>query len=343
MDRYDQQYEYVIIGGGMAGLSAANRLSDLGKTALLIDAGKFPSHKVCGEFFSPECLSILQEWGISPKGEINKTRYVCNNRSFEFTLPLAAGSHSRYDFDNKLALRAKRQGALFLTSVRVDKIEKSALFRLHLSNGESVTTPNLIVSSGRAIATEKKPLHFVGVKAHFSGIEMEQTLEMHSLKGGYFGISNIEDGKTNVTGLVEARFFDSFFQAVKANKRVSSAQMLYSDWQKVSAPQFGIASHPTWKNCYFIGDAAATIHPASGDGLAMAITSGVMAANYAIKRDYIGFKKAWKLTYQERLSWAKRLHELLIRPSCAQAAILASKTFGFKSFTRYIFRKTRGL
>ncbi len=54
----------VIIGGGVAGLCAANYLTDAGLRPLIIESGNFPSHRICGEFLSHESLPILQNWQI---------------------------------------------------------------------------------------------------------------------------------------------------------------------------------------------------------------------------------------------------------------------------------------
>ncbi len=44
LDLGSSMKKVVIVGGGVAGLSALNRLSDLGIEAILIEAGTYPSH-----------------------------------------------------------------------------------------------------------------------------------------------------------------------------------------------------------------------------------------------------------------------------------------------------------
>jgi flavin-dependent dehydrogenase len=50
--------DYVILGGGVAGLCAARRLIELGIQPLVIEAGSYPSHKVCGEFISSSGVAL---------------------------------------------------------------------------------------------------------------------------------------------------------------------------------------------------------------------------------------------------------------------------------------------
>ena len=54
-------YDLIIIGGGPAGTSAAISAARGGASVLLLDRGRFPRHKVCGEFVSAESLSLLTD------------------------------------------------------------------------------------------------------------------------------------------------------------------------------------------------------------------------------------------------------------------------------------------
>ncbi len=54
-------YDLIIIGGGPAGTSAAISAARAGARVLLLERGRFPRHKVCGEFVSAESLSLLNE------------------------------------------------------------------------------------------------------------------------------------------------------------------------------------------------------------------------------------------------------------------------------------------
>ena len=47
------RYDLIIIGGGPAGTSAAISAARSGASVLLFERGRFPRHKVCGEFVSP--------------------------------------------------------------------------------------------------------------------------------------------------------------------------------------------------------------------------------------------------------------------------------------------------
>jgi len=52
-------YDLIVIGGGPAGTSAAITAARGGASVLLLERGRFPRHKVCGEFVSAESLALL--------------------------------------------------------------------------------------------------------------------------------------------------------------------------------------------------------------------------------------------------------------------------------------------
>ena len=54
-------YDLIIIGGGPAGTSAAISAARAGASVLLLERGRFPRHKVCGEFVSAESLGLLDD------------------------------------------------------------------------------------------------------------------------------------------------------------------------------------------------------------------------------------------------------------------------------------------
>ena len=57
-------FDVVIAGAGPAGSSLAIRLAKQGLRVALVEQKRFPRHKLCGEFISPECLSHFQELGV---------------------------------------------------------------------------------------------------------------------------------------------------------------------------------------------------------------------------------------------------------------------------------------
>ncbi len=60
-----KEYEVIIVGGGPAGSSAATMLGKSGKKVLLIDKGRFPREKTCGDGMTFKCVSTLKKLGVA--------------------------------------------------------------------------------------------------------------------------------------------------------------------------------------------------------------------------------------------------------------------------------------
>lgn len=341
--------ECVIVGGGVAGLSALNQLTDFGLSPLMIDANEYPAHRLCGEFFSYESLPILDRWGIPLSCPITQCRFFRGDRKVEFKLPSPSLSASRYEFDTKLLERGKMKGGRVMTSTKVISLKtpkrSSESFELILSNGQTVRASHLIVGTGKIPGlTEKSlPLQYVGLKAYFEGILMDNCIEMHTFDGGYVGLSGIGPKTTNIACLLKKKYFDSlnlttpeaFLPLVQEEKLMSSfkkrilgAHMVFPQWLFGQIPEFGVRENPCWERVFWIGDAAGSIPPISGDGLAMAITSGCMAGDFFLKKKTAReFKEAWKKRYKRRFFVGKLLHQAALSHQMSRLTIDLCRVF----------------
>lgn len=352
--------DYLILGGGIAGLSAANHLADCGVNVTLLECGKYPSHKICGEFISPEAIPLLEKWGIELPIKINSLKLVSYASTWNMSLPAPASSLSRYALDEALAKRASSNRAHIMTEAQVTNIEfpknSGQHYTITLSNGELWTSPNLLISTGRIVSSltgqKTAPHRYVGVKAHFEGIDVEDLI-MHTSKGAYFGVSPVANGKVNVAGIIAASSeeikcpktaFKAFLKSPAASpllRTLGSSKLVFNEWMIGTVPEFGARHHPDWPNVFLLGDAAGVIAPATGNGLAMGLTSGILAAEYALKGDSIGYKKHWEALYRGRIARGKLLHRMFLSPFCVSAIPLLSKLF--PKLPQYCFKTTRGL
>lgn len=295
MGTHDRQY--VIIGAGVAGLSTAMRLLECGVQPIVIDGGSFPSHKVCGEFFSPECLDLLDRWDMLPKTTIRRIEFHVGERVYPFKLPEEARSESHYTFDTRFIEKIRQKGGLVKTGVPVQSIKDECII---LSNGEVYPFDALFLGTGRLTGNIVE-CQYVGMKTQLAqkGYDL---LQMHLVSGGYYGISPINDEEVNIAFLSRGSNVKSPFEA---------------EWMEVKVPEFGMATPSKRKNVYLIGDAQTRIPPCSGDGLAMGITGGVLAADLALKNCWEDYQITWEKRYKKRLRWALRVHQLMMRPRVA--------------------------
>jgi flavin-dependent dehydrogenase len=56
-------YDAIIVGAGPAGSALAVRLARSGREVLLLERGRFPRDKVCGDLVSAKALQLLDDLG----------------------------------------------------------------------------------------------------------------------------------------------------------------------------------------------------------------------------------------------------------------------------------------
>ncbi|MBA3956820.1 MAG: FAD-dependent oxidoreductase [Parachlamydiaceae bacterium] len=347
--------KFAIIGGGIAGLCAAIRLTELGEEPLLIEGGSYPTHKICGEFLSPECIQYLHDWDIHPTS-ISKAVLRTHSSSLTFPFPTAAGGMSHMQLGPALASYVTKYGGKLRTNTHVKSFQpKQSSYDAHLiqlESGENLEVSHVIIATGRipGYPTQAPQMCYMGFKSHFKNIVTEGNLEMYSFPGAYLGIAPIEDNKYNVAclaNLKEVGRFSSphlFIENLIAknpftNTTLSAENNLFGKWMTATIPAFGIKKTPDWLDTYFIGDAAVTIPPACGNGLAMGILGGRLAAEYAVRLQSEKFKKMWVKRCSFQMFWGKLLHKILLNPSYGSHLLKLGNTFPY--LTHKIFELTR--
>jgi len=182
-----------IIGGGLAGLSLGIRLRRQHIPIRILDAGKYPRHRVCGEFICgirPETLDYL---GIREAlDDAHRHRTIQFVRKGQVVLkesiPRPARGLSRHALDFRLAERFRELGGELLEKEKREPENEADL------EGQ-------VWAAGRHV--EDSP--WIGLKMHFSELNTQADLELHLGDRGYAGMSAIEDGKFNVCGLFRRR------------------------------------------------------------------------------------------------------------------------------------------
>lgn len=225
-----------IAGAGPAGSSLAIRLARAGFDVTLIEREKFPRHKLCGEFISPECFAHFDELGVldemlaSGGDQITETRFFSRSGkrvavpSEWFGGPFAL-SLSRAAMDDVLLERARASGVKILeeTSAVGLRVEKGRILAVIVRGaaGETseVQADIFIGATGRARVLQKlaakhlsrrsdpktPSARIVAFKNHLKDVCLERGVcEIYFFQGGYGGVSHIEDGAANLCFLVRA-------------------------------------------------------------------------------------------------------------------------------------------
>src|SRR5438445_13418216 len=100
-------YDLIVVGAGPAGCAAAITAVRGGARVLLLERGRFPRHKVCGEFVSAESLDLLhnllapgQRHLISQAPRIARGRIFADGAELEAEVSPPAASIAGFDMDS---------------------------------------------------------------------------------------------------------------------------------------------------------------------------------------------------------------------------------------------------
>lgn len=347
-------FDVAIIGGGLAGCQAAITLARYKHRVLLLEAGTYPRPKVCGEFLSPECVALFTQSGFLPRLHdlhpvaIETFRITAPDGSeWRSRLPAPAVGISRFALDEALAQYAAELGVEVCDGARVTQIEgnlqEGFCLTAQTSQGiQSFQASALISAHGRRSNIDRilerkdarQPALYMGLKQHFIGPDLPGHIDLHVFQGGYCGMSQVEDGTTNVCLLVRQDVFQAAGNRIEAfiawmgdqnrslGRWLAQATTVYPEW--LSIAQVSLATKtPIEGDMLMAGDAGGMIAPLAGDGMAMALHSGTLAAlsldRYLSRaqdaptmlRDYA---RLWHKTFAPRLRLGRMLQSVMLRP-----------------------------
>jgi flavin-dependent dehydrogenase len=301
-----------VVGAGPAGASAAIAALQAGTAVDLIEKSRFPRHKVCGEFLSPEIAPLLEQLGVwrgfadAGPATIRRLSLYFARSEKHCALPEPAFGLSRFRFDQLLFEQALHSGA-------------------RLARDAAESKPR-VIAHGRKTVLPRGSRIF-GFKAHYEG-PADDAIELFFFHGCYVGINCVEQGLTNVCGLGPEHILNNFDFDIDAlvhsfaplARRLRPLQRKFS-WLNAGPLEFKnhLAQEPE-PGCYPAGDALSFVDPFTGSGLLSAVTTGRLAGLYAARgrstssylaacREVIGspFRVSSVLRAAVRSGWAERL------------------------------------
>lgn len=285
-------YDLAIVGGGPAGCAAAISAARRGLCVFLAEKGRFPRHKVCGEFVSPESHAILTDLLgpnhplLAAPARILRARIFVDGRCIEFSLPAPGWSIPRYELDRALWESARSNGV----DLRDQTAVKCANDRGIEWGVQDIRASVVVNASGRwsnlqhSTSPNSAP-RYLGLKAHFSGENAPPSTDIYFFDGGYCGIQPLSAATLNASAMVRADVATSLEQAFSRNAMLWSRSRA---WEQITetvttAPLIHGAPQPVTDGVMNAGDAAGFIDPFTGDGISLALHSGKLAADCAVE------------------------------------------------------------
>jgi flavin-dependent dehydrogenase len=372
-------HDVIIVGGGLAGLTAATEFSRAGFSTLLLERKSYPYHKVCGEYISHEVLPYLRSLGFDPyeHGAARISRLRLSTPSGKnLYAPLEPGGFglSRYTMDDALQQLAQRCGAEVHTNTRVTGITlDDGLYTVTAQDGGSWQGRICIGSWGKRDTLDKKldrsflkeHTGYMGVKYHIRTDLPEDEIGLDNFPGGYCGVSRIEGGVYNLCYLYQRRFGGNY----KSIRELEEAQLFSnptlkrifqnSDFlfeQPVSINEISFAARTQSEQGIFMaGDTAGLITPLCGNGMSMAIAGARLLSKTVLETGLLQRKqfsdaerseiveryaKRWKQQFGQRLFWGRKIQSCFGSPTLSEV-VLRGLHF-VPPLERWLISKTHG-
>jgi menaquinone-9 beta-reductase len=376
-----EKFDVMIVGAGPAGSSLAIRLATAGFRVAIAEQKKFPRHKLCGEFISPECLTHFSEIGVSENiaaangASLRETVFYSlagrsvSIRSDVFGSGAVAVGLSRSEMDEILLDRARYAGVvvfeettaigLIFDGTRTVGIE----LRDQGMQKREVFSPILVDATGRSRMLVKKihpPEHqkptLTAFKTHLAGAKPKDGVcEIYSYPAGYGGLNSVGE-LTNICFIASAGSVKELgndpnalmrqlvMQNPRASETLAEAEAV-EPWLAVAIERFGTVEPAPLDGVLAIGDAASFIDPFTGSGMLMALESSRLAAGVIQKwpGEPASLRREYLRAYTEKFSTRLRYSNLLRYASrSTHIAEIAVATLNASSYLRtQVARATR--
>jgi len=351
----------LIVGGGPAGSCAAIALARAGHRARVIERTTQPTDKVCGDFLSVEAIEALHECGIDldalAPAPISSIRVIRGRRAATARLPFTAYGLTRRVLDEALLRQAAAVGAEVRRGHTARRIMACGRWlRLDCgTEGEDIVAETVFLATGkhelRGASRQARGSGLVGLKMYYTlhpkqADALGHHIELVLFPGGYAGLQPVEGNRAVLCALMPA---DRVRATVGTNPfelladacphlgdRLSGAQALLDRPIAVAGLPYGyvhVARHDDPHGLFRLGDQAAVIGSLTGDGVALALSSGGLAAQtwlngggaaaYHQRRARTLFRQMWLARFVHSLCLSPQLQRLVVETCRAWPAAIA--------------------
>ena len=366
--------DVLVVGAGPAGTAAGIEAARRGLTAVVVDKARFPRDKTCGDGLTTGALRLLEEVGLDVRSlpgyaSVHET-VVAGPDGRQLTLPLPRGAEyagvvPRVELDAALVGLARDRGVEIREGTGLAGVEMRADHTVaELDGGEPVRARFVVAADGhysavrrslRADAPNLGTWH--AFRQYFTGVRAERlwVLFEEDLLPGYAWVFPLPGGRANVgfgvlrgsatTGKELATMWRGLLE------RPGLRAVLGPDArpaESVRAWPIPAALDPdllVQARALFVGDAAGVVDPLTGEGIAQAIETGMLAvraiddAGPAPVRVAAAYRRSVHHHLGRDLRFATALQRVLGSPRGARFALRAAGLTAWtrRNFARWMF------
>ncbi len=315
-------FDVVVVGGGPAGAISALKCSELGFKVLLIESGDVKRHKPCAGVLTPMCVDVLRSLGMSiPRNVMCSPAML----GLYYVLPNGENSGGRVQnfkflnvnrdlFDQWLRQNAAESGVKILYTTEFLNMRESNPIRILAKQGckiFEITTRYLIGADG-VFSKVRKQLYGLA-KVNFELISQEYWMAKGNfedclyvffrkeLAPGYAYVVLKNDlclvglGSPKSDYAFILTYINQFKKRLRKEFAFKPRSLVRND---VWAIPYAFLLHGIG-NTILVGDAAGFCNTLTGEGIRLAIETGVAAGN-AIQ-DAVSCDRPLASTYRDRV------------------------------------------
>jgi flavin-dependent dehydrogenase len=328
-------YDVVVVGAGPAGSLAARQLALAGRRVALLDRAAFPRAKICGNCLNPRTGRIWRELGLAaaferlPHAQLTGFALHCEGRELyrETLRPPCAGPRAvtRDVFDDWLRREAESAGAHFFPETTVTGLMPGGVQTLQ---GEfpaqlvlAADGRNSVVARMAGLMPEPRRCPRVAWQTTIPApSDLDDHVHMHVSEDGYFGYCRCSPDEAVISMVLDSR---------RSHDPEGAARRLLPDfpggrdWLRMNpitrAPATALGRDEVW----LVGDAARVVEPFTGEGMAFALETALLAARQAERALATGdftdplrhYAREHQALYRRRAGVNTLLRWLLLEPA----------------------------